>query len=92
LTAGNGYPVRRGGRWSCLDRYRLLLYTANLPSSLIGMEPSVGPHFVGRALREQGHEVRLIPAQFVRPFVKSNKNDYRDAEAIAEAVERENIV
>jgi transposase len=56
------------------------------------MEPSVGPHFVGRALREQGHEVRLIPAQFVRPFVKSNKNDYRDTEAIAEAVERENIV
>jgi hypothetical protein len=44
-------------------------------------------HFLGRALREQGHEVRLIPAQFVRPFVKSNKNDYRDAEAIAEAVE-----
>jgi transposase len=46
---------------------------------------------LGRALREQGHEVRLIPAQFVRPFVKSNKNDYRDAEAIAEAVERENM-
>ena len=46
---------------------------------------------MGRALREQGHEVRLIPAQFVRPFVKSNKNDYRDAEAIAEAVERENM-
>jgi transposase len=39
----------------------------------------------------QGHEGRPIPAQFVRPFVKSNKNDYRDAEAIAEAVERENM-
>ena len=51
----------------------------------------MGSHFLGRALREQGHEVRLIPAQFVRPFVKSNKNDYRDAEAIAEAVERENM-
>src|SRR6201999_2129801 len=48
-------------------------------------------HFLGRALRGQGHQVRLIPAQFVRPFVKSNKNDYRDAEAIAEAVERENM-
>jgi len=48
-------------------------------------------HFLGRALREQGHDVRLMPAQFVRPFVKSNKNDYRDAEAIAEAVERENM-
>ena len=43
------------------------------------------------ALREQGHEVQLMPAQFVRSFVKSNKNDYRDAEAIAEAVERENM-
>jgi transposase len=70
---------------------QLLVYTANLPSALIGMEAGVGSHFLGRALREQGHEVRLIPAQFVRPFVKSNKNDYRDAEAIAEAVERENM-
>src|SRR5246500_5615839 len=54
-------------------------------------QAGVGSHFLGRALREQGHEVRLIPAQFVRPFVKSNKNDYCDAEAIAEAVERENM-
>jgi transposase len=59
--------------------------------SLVGMEAGVGSHFLGRALRDQGHEVRLIPAQFVRPFVKSNKNDYRDAEAVAEAVERENM-
>src|SRR4249920_277960 len=73
------------------SRSELLEYTANLPPSLIGMEAGVGSHFLGRALREQGHEVRLIPAQFVRPFVKSNKNDYRDAEAIAEAVERENM-
>src|SRR5947208_9891668 len=55
------------------------------------MEAGVGSHFLGRALSEQGHEVRLIPAQFVRPFVEANKNDYRDAEAIAEAVERENM-
>lgn len=55
------------------------------------MEAGVGSHFLGRAFREQGHEVRLIPAQFVRPFGKSNKNDYCDAEAIAEAVERENM-
>ncbi len=52
------------------SRTQLLEYTANLPSSLIGMEAGVGSHFLGRALREQGHEVRLIPAQFVRPFVK----------------------
>jgi transposase len=73
------------------SRSQLLVYTANLPSSLNGMEAGVGSHFLGRALREQGHEVRLIPAQFVRPLVKTNKNDYRDAEAIAEAVERENM-
>ena len=73
------------------SRSQLLVYTANLPSSLIGMEAGVGSHFLGRALREQGHEVRLMPAQFVGPFVKSNQNDYRDAEAIAEAVERENM-
>ena len=73
------------------SRQQLLLYTAHLPSSLMGMEAGVGSHFLGRALREQGHELRLIPAQFVRPFVKSNKNDYCDAEAIAEAVERENM-
>jgi transposase len=72
-------------------RTQLLEYTANLPSSLVGMEAGVGLDVLGRALREQGHEVRLIPAQFVRPFVKSNKNDYRDAEAIAEAVGRENM-
>jgi transposase len=73
------------------SRQRLSIYTATLPSSLVGMEACVGSHFLGRALREQSHEVRLMPAQFVRPFVKSNKNDYCDAEAIAEAVEQENM-
>jgi transposase len=42
-------------------------------------------------VREQGHDVRLIPAQFVKPFVKSNKNDFLDAEAIAEGVDRKNM-
>jgi hypothetical protein len=51
------------------------------------MEACSGSHFLGRALREQGHDVKLIPA----PFVKSNKNDFIDAEAIAEAVDRENM-
>jgi len=73
------------------SRTQLLAYTANLPLSLIGLEACAGAHFLGTVLREQGHQVRLIPAQFVRPFVKSNKNDYRDAEVIAEAVERENM-
>ena len=59
------------------------LITANLKVELIGMEAFDGSHFLGRALREQGHEVRIIPAQYVKPYVKTNKNDYIDAEAIA---------
>jgi transposase len=70
---------------------QLLTYTANLQTSLIGMEACSGAHFLGRALRKQGHDVRLIAAQFVKAFVKSNKNDFVDAEAIAEAVERKNM-
>ena len=70
------------------SRKQLLHFTANLQVELIGMEACGGSHFLGRALREQGHEVRLMPAQYVKPYVKTNKSDYIDAEAIAEAVER----
>src|SRR5438270_8215363 len=70
---------------------QLITFTANLQTTLIGLEACAGAHFLGRALREQGHDVKLIPAQFVRPFVKSNKNDFLDAEAIAEAVDRQNM-
>ena len=70
---------------------QLIAFTANMQTCLIGMEACSGSHFLGRALRAQGHDVKLIPAQFVKPFVKSNKNDFIDAEAIAEAVERENM-
>jgi transposase len=70
------------------SRNQLLHFTANLKVDLIGMEACGGSHFLGRALREQGHEVRLIPAQYVKPYVKTNKSDYIDAEAIAEAVGR----
>jgi transposase len=70
------------------SRSQLLRFTANLQVRLIGMEACGGAHYLGRALRDQGHEVRLMPAQYVKPFVKTNKNDYIDAEAIAEAVGR----
>ena len=66
------------------SRTQLLRFTLNLRECLIGMEACGGSHFLGRALREQGHDVRLMPAQ----YVKTNKNDYIDAEAIAEAVTR----
>ena len=72
----------------CFSRVQLLHFTANLKVELIGMEACGGSHFLGRALREQGHDVRLIPAQYVKPYVKTNKSDYIDAEAIAEAVGR----
>jgi transposase len=52
------------------------------------MEACCGAHYLGWILAGQGHDVRLMPAQYVRPFVKSHKNDYVDAEAIAEAVQR----
>ena len=71
---------------------QLLAFTANMQTALIGLEACSGAHFLGRALRQQGHDARLIPAQFVKPFVKSNKNDFVDAEAIAEAVERNLMV
>jgi len=70
---------------------QLITFTANMQTSLIGMEACGGAHFLGRTLRAQGHDVKLIPAQFVKPFVKSNKNDFLDAEAIAEAVDRQNM-
>ena len=73
------------------SRLQLLRFTSNLRVRLIGMESGGGSHFLGRALREQGHEVRLMPAQYVKPYVKTNKNDYIDAEAIAEAVGRANM-
>ena len=71
-----------------ISRMQLLSFAANLPICKIAMEASCGAHNLGRILTGYGHQVRLIPAQFVRPFVKSNKNDYVDAEAIAEAVQR----
>jgi transposase len=70
------------------SRAQLLRFNVNRKVHLIGMEACGGSHFLGRALREQGHEVRLIPGQYVKPYVKTNKSDYIDAEAIAEAVGR----
>lgn len=70
------------------SRSQLLRFTLNLPACLIGMEACAGSHFLGRALREQGHDVRLMPAQYVKPYVKTNKNDFIDAEACSEAVIR----
>src|SRR6476620_10715534 len=61
---------------------------ANLPPCRIGMEACVGAHHLSRTLKALGHDARPMPAKYVRPYSKGQKNDYRDAEAIAEAVQR----
>jgi len=71
-----------------LRRSGLLAWFANLPPCLIGMESCASAHYWARALKAQGHRVKLIPAQHVKPYVRGNKNDYNDALAIAEAVTR----
>jgi len=69
-------------------RAQLLEYLARLEPCLIGMEACAGAHHWARRLRELGHDVRLIAPQFVKPYVRGNKNDANDAEAICEAVGR----
>ena len=70
------------------SRAQLERRLANVASCLVGMEACSGTHHIARQLEALGHDVRLIPAQYVKPFLKGHKNDYRDAEAIAEAVQR----
>ena len=71
-----------------LRRPELYEFITKLPPCIIGMEACSGAHYWGRRFEEAGHSVRLISPQFVKPFVKANKNDANDAEAIAEAVAR----
>jgi transposase len=71
-----------------LTRHALGPFLAQLPPVTIGMEACGGAHYWARQFHQQGHTVKLMAPQFVKPYVKSNKNDMRDAEAIAEAVTR----
>ena len=72
-------------KWS---RRQIEARLANIPRCLIGMEACVGAHHLSRKLQSHGHDARLMPAKYVRPYSKGQKNDFRDAEAIAEAVQR----
>jgi transposase len=74
-----------------LRRVQLLDYFKKLPPCLIGMEACGGAHYWARELQKLGHTVKLMAPQFVKPYVKSNKNDANDAEAICEAVARPNM-
>jgi transposase len=71
-----------------LARAKMLTYFQKLPPCLIGMEACSSAHYWGRELQKMGHTVKLMAPQFVKPYVKSNKNDANDAEAICEAVAR----
>lgn len=71
-----------------LRRDRIAAFTVRLAPCTIGLEACCGAHHLGRRLAQQGHRVRLMPPEYVRPYVKSHKNDERDAEAIAEAATR----
>lgn len=71
-----------------LRRSEVLPFFAKLPRVLVGIEACHTAHYWGRELTKLGHKVRLMPPQFVKPYVKSQKNDAADAEAIAEAVTR----
>jgi transposase len=71
-----------------LSRPQVLTFFAQLPACIVAMEACASAHEWGRAIRELGHEVRLIPPIYVKPFIKRQKNDAADAEAIAEAASR----
>src|SRR6202045_673774 len=71
-----------------LTREKVLGFLAEQPRCVVAMEACGSAHHWGRAIRDAGHEVRLIPPAYVKPFVKRQKNDAADAEAIAEAASR----
>lgn len=83
LDATGKVVVRRRMR-----RDTVITYAAGLPACVVAMEAYCGAHHMGRALARQGHAVRLMSPEYVRPYVKAQKNDDRDAEVIAEAATR----
>ena len=73
------------------DKWLTVLYETVKPGTVIGIEACTGAHHWARILFNKGYEVKIIPPQFVKPFVKSNKNDTNDAAAICEAMVRHNM-
>lgn len=71
-----------------LNRGQLAAYAATAPRGIIATEACPGSQYWGRVFAQAGHDVRIVPAQFVKPYVKGNKNDFHDAAAIAEAASR----
>lgn len=73
------------------DKWLKVLFATAEPGTMIGMEACAGAHHWSRILRDKGYTIKIIPPQFVKPFVKSNKNDANDAQAICEAMVRPNM-
>ena len=71
-----------------LRRHQVAAFFANLPCCVVGLEAGRGSHHWARVVKDLGHEVRMMPPQYVKPYVKTNKNDTVDAAAICEAVTR----
>ncbi len=71
-----------------LSRSQIVVRLANLQPCLIGMEACVGAHHLSRQLQALGHDAQLMPAQYVKPYLRGQKNDFSDAEALCEAVQR----
>ena len=86
-ATADGRPVLR----KKVSRGQLLSFLAKQPRAIMAMEACATAHGWGRAIQELGHEVRLIPPIYVKPFVRRQKNDAADAEAICEAVTRANM-
>src|SRR5438309_1022226 len=81
------------GKGAVIKRWRMrpasiVAFAKDLPACMIAMEACCGAHHLGRLLAKQGHQIRLMAPEYVRPYVKAQKNDDRDAEAIAEAATR----
>jgi transposase len=83
LDASGAVVMRRKVR-----RETLIALAEKLPPCVVGMEACCGAHHLGRAFAAHGHDVRLMSPEYVRPYIKAQKNDDRDAEGIAEAVTR----
>lgn len=84
-TDGKIVVRRKIKRLALVDEFK------KLPTCIVGMEACLSAHFVSRTLRKMGFEPRIMPAKYTKPFLKGQKNDYNDAEAIAEAALRPNI-
>src|SRR6185312_8447995 len=86
VDAGGQVIIRRQ-----LKRRAVLAFFQKLPACLVGIEACASSHYWSRELQALGHSVRLMPPPYVKPYVKRQKNDMADAEAICEAVTRANM-